>query len=480
MLVGAKTNTPVANASTLVDALQTELKTTKTALLRCKLEVSARTRECESLREKIALIESVHDANEDTELEPRDLPAALVLVRTLRTQMAIERKQMADMIQLLDEIEHASTQLDKNANTHPAKRKRRKKNSECSSHSISRSASCETLDIPITAPATVDDRTRPQLPNPNPAKPTLNSVSKMVEEDIIELNRANAIPIPRAGSEMHPPQRLPPNSIGLLNRPTLFQHTTRWLQPEQQPAQSALFNKSSQGQLNQPSEFKQVNGAMNGAKPSISNDDHRLPTAHISNAERGAKQRQSKNDETAVNILSKVVDPWKRANEAVTAKSHQTPQSIPSRSSQASDHFPSDMKNLQISQFALADSMCTVPALPPPRVLVKETTELKATGGLVIINTDNPDGKRLCRIGTLAVKATDGRQGTGRLVMYDDVTDEKVLNMVLDSSVKVVSSDETNVRICVKSLTQRDVYLLQTKSVEVATKIAAKIRMLLL
>ncbi|KAJ3267304.1 hypothetical protein HDU77_000017 [Chytriomyces hyalinus] len=478
MLVGAKTNTPISNASTLVDALQAELKTTKTALLRCKLEVSARTRECESLREKIALIESVHDANGDTELEPRDLPAALVLVRTLRKQMAIERKQMADMIQLLDEIEHASTQLDKNANTHPAKRKRRKKNSECSSHSISRSASCETLDTPTTAPATTDDSTRLQLPNP--VKPTLDSDSKMVEEDIIELNRANAIPIPRAGSEMHPPQRLPPNSIGLLNRPSLFQHTSRWPQPEQQPAQSALFNKSSQGQLNQQSEFIQVNGVINGAKPSISNNDHRLPTAHVSSVERGVKQRQSKNDETAVNILSKVVDPSKRANETATAKSHQNPQSIPSRSSQASGHYPSDMKNLQMSQFALADSMCTVPALPPPRVLVKETTELKATGGLVIINNDNPDGKRLCRIGTLAVKATEARQGTGRLVMYDDVTDEKVLNMVLDSSVKVVSSDETNVRIFVKSLTQRDVYLLQTKSVEVATKIAAKIRMLLL
>ncbi|KAJ3234639.1 hypothetical protein HDU81_001294 [Chytriomyces hyalinus] len=474
MLVGAKTNTPASNAGTLVDALQAELKTTKTALLRCKLEVSARTRECESLREKVALIESVHDANGDTELEPRDLPAALVLVRTLRTQMAIERKQMADMIQLLDEIEHASTHLDKNANN-SAKRKRRKKNSECSSHSISRSASVETLDTPITAPAIADDSTRPHF-LPNDMKPTANSDSKMVEEDIIELNRANAIPIPRAGSEMHPPQRLLPNSIGLLNRPTLFQNTPRWPQPEQQPAS---INKSSQGQLNQPSEFTQVNGSSYGSKPSVSNSNQRLPAPRISDVEQTAKQCQGKHVQTAANIMSKVVDPAKHANDALTAMPHQTPQCIPSMSRQATGHCPSNMKNHQMAPFAPADSMCTVPALPPPRILVKESTELKATGGLVIINSDNPDGKRLCRIGTLAVKATEARQGTGRLVMYDDVTDEKVLNMVLDSSVKVVSNDETNVRICVKSSTQRDVYLLQTKSVEVATKIAAKIRMLL-
>ncbi|KAI8616425.1 hypothetical protein BC830DRAFT_201620 [Chytriomyces sp. MP71] len=86
---------------------------------------------------------------------------------------------------------------------------------------------------------------------------------------------------------------------------------------------------------------------------------------------------------------------------------------------------------------------------PVRKSMRKEATDMKVTATLTRVCADHEDGRCVCKNGTLAVKSIGGGKGSGRIVIYDDDTDEKVLNLRLDECVKVVTSESFNVRLCV-------------------------------
>ncbi|KAI9329407.1 hypothetical protein BDR26DRAFT_872525 [Obelidium mucronatum] len=125
----------------------------------------------------------------------------------------------------------------------------------------------------------------------------------------------------------------------------------------------------------------------------------------------------------------------------------------------------------------------------------KESTMLKTTASLFSIDAQHPDGKLECAIGTIALKSVGNRPGTGRIVMYDDESDEKVLNIFLKTGLKIITCDESTIRLCVShhdidddedkvpKETRKEatvtVYIIRAKSHAIAHDFVSKVRLVI-
>ncbi|KAJ3139752.1 mediator of RNA polymerase II transcription subunit 13 [Physocladia obscura] len=90
------------------------------------------------------------------------------------------------------------------------------------------------------------------------------------------------------------------------------------------------------------------------------------------------------------------------------------------------------------------------PILKIPAVDKKEVTVMKIEASMTQISSEHRDGQIICTTGTLALKAIRDHPETARIVMYDDMTDEKILNLEAPISrrLRIITSDKSNIRFC--------------------------------
>ncbi|KAJ3164528.1 hypothetical protein HK101_000421, partial [Irineochytrium annulatum] len=103
----------------------------------------------------------------------------------------------------------------------------------------------------------------------------------------------------------------------------------------------------------------------------------------------------------------------------------------------------------------------------------KESTVMKAKAALWVSNHTRPGERKECDQGTVALKAVQGRPGTGRLVMYDDKDDRKVLNLNLTRNTSV-HVDGRDIRITVEGEFKMS-YIVNMKTIKIANDMEAAI-----
>ncbi|KAJ3342235.1 hypothetical protein HDU83_006196 [Entophlyctis luteolus] len=106
-----------------------------------------------------------------------------------------------------------------------------------------------------------------------------------------------------------------------------------------------------------------------------------------------------------------------------------------------------------------------------------DVTVFKAAAALIVFDSARPNGVVVCQSGTVAVKAVPGSIGSGRIVMYDDENDDKVLSILapLRRHVKIIANDGANVRIGIEVQGRPVLHIVQTKNTGIAKDFVAKV-----
>ncbi|KAJ3065097.1 hypothetical protein HDU98_011515 [Podochytrium sp. JEL0797] len=490
-------------------ALRGEISAAKTATLRTRLDLAKTTAECVALRTArdncLLCSQRFADLNALSLMQPHDLAAALVQIAQLKALSAhvearrqTELQQMREMVSLLDEIEQASARKDEKA-----KRKRcevvakKNKKSQPSPPPVTapppivalptQTAHAETNTLPkpeYTDAATdtsLDEMScvvREDIPECPLASKEDNSMDQKHEEEIIELNQTTAIPEPSIPTHnIHPP----PPPLPTPCMPPFSTPNTTFMPPHLAHHQP-MFNPWMQ-----PPPKMHHNG---------------MPI-----------------------FPGQVVVPLYQQQQHLQQQHQQIHQGVPQGIGMNSGlgfaqqiHF----QQQQQQQYAHLAAAAAAPVVHHPltgfvgnRMEVErvglgqfggslaggngESTLMKTTAALYSIDEAFPDGKLECAVGTLALKSVNGQSGTGRLVMYDEASGDKILNLRLQrGTLKIVTCDESTVRLCVNledteqgreiALRQQQqggvgvdvssfVYIVRAKSSEVAAEFVAKVRM---
>ncbi|ORY43156.1 hypothetical protein BCR33DRAFT_717890 [Rhizoclosmatium globosum] len=529
--------------------LQKEVADLRSSLLRTKLDLTRATSELKSLKDRAAScplcsvkansLDSAAGAAQNLTVNslkdalllppPSDLKSAKLQLASLIAYIshvdalrANERSQMKDMVALLDDIERAANRKEERK----AKKKRLSCNPSDTSRKSTSSSSSPKLDTPPLAESkgenlvSIASDSSPQCEQPqcqkldticsdsntdissalnddsflnsNPQPQNQVAVTrtepvvcergmkgemeseKRDDEEIIELNQSTAIQLKNtpsdSGHETIPipvmmPNHFPAAPTNPLSTPSVISGSQLYASwNSQQVPVMPMFPQYPQQHQHLHQHQQQHQQILHEAQ----SHQHQQYSQALSSPPSNA------------NFSNPIEQPLTKAADISVALPH-------SAENSAATH---NVAHAPTTSF-LKETQEAAALAPIPQ---KESTLLKTTAALYSIDEKFPDGKLECAVGTLALKSVGGMSGTGRLVMYDDETDDKVLNIVLRKALKIVTCDGGNVRLCVKNeedsicdsnLGKRSrqesgghcVFIIRTKSSQLASDFVNKIRM---